>query len=46
MAVGIGLITFRLHECHSLKEKRSIVKAIVAQLRTQFQRVGGRGRRQ
>ena len=36
MAVGIGLITFRLHECRSLKEKRSIVKAIVAQLRTNF----------
>ena len=36
MAVGIGLITFRLHECHSLKEKRRNVKAIVAQLRTNF----------
>jgi uncharacterized protein YlxP (DUF503 family) len=36
MAVGIGLITFRLHECRSLKEKRSIVKAIVAHLRTNF----------
>jgi uncharacterized protein YlxP (DUF503 family) len=36
MAVGIGLITFRLHECHSLKEKRRIVKAIVAQLRNHF----------
>ena len=36
MAVGIGLITFRLHECHSLKEKRGVVKAIVARLRNQF----------
>ena len=30
MVVGIGLITFRLHECHSLKEKRRIVKAVIA----------------
>jgi uncharacterized protein YlxP (DUF503 family) len=36
MAVGIGLITFRLHECRSLKEKRSVVKAIVAKLRNHF----------
>jgi len=36
MVVGVGLITFRLHECHSLKEKRRIVKAIVAQLRNNF----------
>lgn len=36
MIVGIGLITFRLHECHSLKEKRRIVKAVIAQLRNHF----------
>ncbi len=36
MVVGIGLITFRLHECHSLKEKRRIVKAVIAQLRNHF----------
>jgi hypothetical protein len=36
VVIGVGLITFRLHECHSLKEKRRIVKAIVAQLRNHF----------
>ena len=36
MVVGVGLITFRLHECHSLKEKRRIVKTVIAQLRNHF----------
>ncbi|RPJ76756.1 MAG: DUF503 domain-containing protein [Desulfobacteraceae bacterium] len=36
MVVGIGLITFRLHECHSLKEKRGTVKAVIARLRNNF----------
>jgi hypothetical protein len=36
MVVGIGLITFRLHECHSLKEKRRIVKSIIGQVRNNF----------
>jgi len=36
LVVGVGLITFRLHECHSLKEKRRIVKAVIAQLRNHF----------
>ena len=36
MVVGVGLITFRLHECHSPKEKRRIVKAVIAQLRNHF----------
>ena len=27
MVVGVGAITFRLHDCHSLKEKRRVVKA-------------------
>ena len=36
MVVGIGTITFRLHDCHSLKGKRRIVKKIVAQLRNHF----------
>lgn len=36
MIVGVGLITFRLHECRSLKEKRRIVKAVIAQLRNHF----------
>ena len=36
MVVGIGLITFRIHDCRSLKEKRRVVKAIIARLRNQF----------
>ncbi len=36
MIVGIGFIEFRLHDCHSLKGKRSVVKSIVARLRNQF----------
>ncbi len=36
MVVGIGIITFRLHDCHSLKEKRKIVKAIISRLRNNF----------
>lgn len=36
MVVGIGFIKFRLHDCRSLKGKRSIVKSIVARLRNQF----------
>jgi uncharacterized protein YlxP (DUF503 family) len=36
MVVGVGFITFRLHACHSLKEKRRIVKAIIARLRNNF----------
>jgi hypothetical protein len=36
MIVGVGLITFRLHECRSLKEKRRVVKAIIARLRNNF----------
>jgi hypothetical protein len=36
MVVGVGLITLRLHECHSLKEKRRIVKTVIARLRNNF----------
>lgn len=36
MIVGVGLITFRMHECHSLKEKRRIVKTVIARLRNNF----------
>lgn len=36
MVVGIGIITFRLHECRSLKGKRKIVKSIVGQVRNKF----------
>ena len=36
MVAGLGIITFRLHDCRSLKGKRKVVKSIVAQLRNHF----------
>jgi hypothetical protein len=30
------MMTFRLHECNSLKAKRSIVKSIIGQMRNHF----------
>lgn len=36
MVIGFGIITFRLHDCHSLKGKRKIIKAIVSRLRNAF----------
>ncbi|MBN1930347.1 MAG: DUF503 domain-containing protein [Desulfobacterales bacterium] len=36
MVVGLGIIKFRLHDCHSLKGKRKIVKAIINQLHNAF----------
>ena len=36
MVVGMGTITFRLHECRSLKGKRRVVKSIISQLRNHF----------
>ena len=36
MVVGYGIITFRIHESRSLKEKRRIVKSIVMQLQHHF----------
>jgi len=36
MVAGLGVITFRLHDCRSLKGKRKIVKSIIAQLRNNF----------
>ncbi len=36
MVVGIGIITFRLHDCRSLKGKRKIVKSIVSRMRNSF----------
>jgi len=36
MVVGYGIVKFRLHDCHSLKEKRKIVKSIVSRLRNHF----------
>ncbi len=36
MVVGVGIIIFRIHECHSLKGKRKIVKSIIARLGNAF----------
>lgn len=36
MVVGFGSITFRIHECHSLKAKRKIVKSVIGQIRSAF----------
>ena len=36
MVIGFGIITFRLHDCHSLKSKRKIIKSIINQLRNHF----------
>ncbi len=36
MVVGVGCITFRIHDCRSLKGKRKVVKAIVARMRNHF----------
>ena len=36
MVLGTGIITFRLHDCRSLKGKRKVVRAIVSRLRNNF----------
>ncbi len=36
MVVGLGIIIFRLHDCHSLKGKRSVVKSIINRVRNRF----------
>jgi uncharacterized protein YlxP (DUF503 family) len=36
MVVGLGTITFRIHDCRSLKEKRSIVKSLIRKVRNNF----------
>ena len=36
MVVGCGIITFRLHDCRSLKGKRKVVKSIINQIRNNF----------
>ena len=36
MVVGLGVLTFRLHDCRSLKAKRSVVKTIIKQIRNHF----------
>lgn len=36
MIVGVALVTFRLYEIYSLKEKRSIVKSLIEKSRNRF----------
>ncbi len=36
MVVGVGIMIFRLHGVFSLKEKRRIVKSIIARLQNSF----------
>ena len=36
MVVGLGIITFRIHDCRSLKEKRSIVKSLIRKIQNNF----------
>ena len=36
MVVGVGCMIFRIHQCRSLKEKRKVVKAIIARIRNHF----------
>ncbi len=36
MTVAVALVVFRLHEIHSLKDKRRIVKSLVEKSRSRF----------
>ncbi len=36
MVLGFGTITFRLDECHGLKEKRKIIKSIISRTKNGF----------
>lgn len=36
MVVGIGIMTFRLHDCRSLKGKRKVIKSIISRMRNNF----------
>jgi uncharacterized protein len=36
MVIGAGILIFRLYDCHSLKGKRSVIKAIIGQIRNHF----------
>ncbi|MBW1864432.1 MAG: DUF503 family protein, partial [Deltaproteobacteria bacterium] len=36
MVVGICIITFRIHECRALKEKRSVVKSLIRKVQNSF----------
>jgi uncharacterized protein YlxP (DUF503 family) len=36
MVVGCGRIVLRIHDCRSLKEKRRVVKAVIARVQNRF----------
>ncbi|MDL2274650.1 DUF503 domain-containing protein [Desulfosarcina sp. OttesenSCG-928-G10] len=36
MVVGAGCMVFRIHGCDSLKEKRKVVRSIIARIRNHF----------
>ena len=36
MVIGVGVITFRLHDCRSLKAKRGIIKSLIQRLQNGF----------
>lgn len=36
MVVGIGVIVFRLHDCRSLKAKRSVVRTLKNKIKNEF----------
>jgi uncharacterized protein YlxP (DUF503 family) len=36
MVIGIGRITFGLSDCHSLKDKRKIIKSLIARVQNAF----------
>lgn len=36
MVTGIGIMTFKLYDCHSLKGKRKVIKSIIARIRNNF----------
>ncbi|HKF38265.1 MAG TPA: DUF503 domain-containing protein [Ktedonobacteraceae bacterium] len=37
MIVGVSQITLHLPGCHSLKEKRQVIKSVIARVRQQFE---------
>ena len=36
MVIGNGVMVFRIHDCRSLKSKRSVVKSLIHRIRNHF----------
>lgn len=36
MIIASGILSFKIHECFSLKEKRSVVKPIISKIQKEF----------